>query len=251
MNSCVVALVADASATIATMRATTVCEGSRVTVARKAPEPLSVPANTSSSTLFTAGRDSPVTDDWSTSDDPAMTTASAEIRSPGRMEMWSPIRSALAVTVRSVPYVVDDHRPFGCEVQQAWHGVLGPPGRDVLEGAGRRKDDDQEGAIKDLADGVRRADCGDDHQQVDIESLGPQRLQARQGRRPAAGEMAQPGCHPHHTASGASGNLQERIQARKSGKAVTAHGADAQAPDQTQWRRERGATRRAEGEAVR
>ena len=60
MNSCVLALVADACSTMATIRATTVSEAERPTRTRSAPVPLRVPANTSSPGFFVTGSGSPV-----------------------------------------------------------------------------------------------------------------------------------------------------------------------------------------------
>ena len=60
MNSCVRALVADASATIATIRATTVSDAARPTRTRSAPGPFRVPANTSSPGILATGSGSPV-----------------------------------------------------------------------------------------------------------------------------------------------------------------------------------------------
>lgn len=60
MNSCVVALVALASDTIATIRAMTVSAAGRVTRTRRVPVPLTVPANTSSPIVLSTGRGSPV-----------------------------------------------------------------------------------------------------------------------------------------------------------------------------------------------
>jgi hypothetical protein len=58
MNNWVGALVRDASATMATMRAITESEGSRPTRTVNAPAPLSVPANTSSPAAFMKKRSS-------------------------------------------------------------------------------------------------------------------------------------------------------------------------------------------------
>ncbi len=73
MNSCVLALVADASSTIATMRATTVSDAARSTRTRSAPVPLRVPANTSSPGILATGSGSPVIVAWSTSLAPSRT----------------------------------------------------------------------------------------------------------------------------------------------------------------------------------
>ncbi len=60
MNSCVLALVAEACSTIATIRATTLSAASRSTRTRSAPVPFRVPAKTSSPTDLAAGSGSPV-----------------------------------------------------------------------------------------------------------------------------------------------------------------------------------------------
>ena len=60
MNSWVRALVAEACSTIATILATTLSAASRSTRTRRAPTPLSVPANTSSPAALATGSGSPV-----------------------------------------------------------------------------------------------------------------------------------------------------------------------------------------------
>ena len=83
MNIWVRALVALASSTMAAIRATTLSCGGRVTSTVSTPEPLPVPANTSSPTPLSTGSGSPVIDAWSTSEAPSTTRPSAGSRSPG------------------------------------------------------------------------------------------------------------------------------------------------------------------------
>jgi hypothetical protein len=104
MNSWVRALVADASSTRATMRATTESFAARFTLIRRAPVPFSVPANTSSPISFATGSGSPVIEAWSTSLRPSSTSPSAPTRSPGRTSTMSPTtRSAVSISSSS-PY---------------------------------------------------------------------------------------------------------------------------------------------------
>ena len=103
MNSWVLALVAAASSTMATIRATTLSRGPRPTRTRSAPVPLAVPANTSSPAVLAAGSGSPVIVAWSTSLAPESTVPSAAMRSPGRTRMTSPISRPSASTVSSIP----------------------------------------------------------------------------------------------------------------------------------------------------
>lgn len=103
MNSCVGALVPEASSTIFTIRAITESAGSRSTRTRRAPVPLTVPANTSSPECFATGRGSPVMVAWSTSPAPSRTWPSAPIRSPGRTRIVSPTFNCAASTLSSVP----------------------------------------------------------------------------------------------------------------------------------------------------
>ncbi len=103
MNSCVLALVADASSTIATMRATAVSDAARSTRTRSAPVPLRVPANTSSPGILATGSGSPVIVAWSTSLAPSRTWPSAPTRSPGRPSPTSPMRRLAASTTSSAP----------------------------------------------------------------------------------------------------------------------------------------------------
>ena len=103
MNSCVLALVAEACSTMATIRATTVSAAARLTRTRSAPVPLLVPANTSFPGFLAAGRGSPVMVAWSTSLEPDSTSPSAAMRSPGRTRMTSPARRAPASMTCSVP----------------------------------------------------------------------------------------------------------------------------------------------------
>src|SRR5690606_21837576 len=66
----------------------------------------------------------------------------------------------------------DPDRPLRGQVQQGADGVGGAPGDHGLQRAGGREDDDEQGAVEDLADaggGGRR----DDHQQVDVEGALP------------------------------------------------------------------------------
>ncbi|SCL43182.1 hypothetical protein GA0070615_6314 [Micromonospora aurantiaca] len=103
MNSCVLALVADACSTRATMRAITDSPASRCTRTTSVPVPLRVPANTSSPTDLPAGSGSPVMVASSTSLMPSTTTASAPMRTPGRTRTWSPKRSSTVSTTVSPP----------------------------------------------------------------------------------------------------------------------------------------------------
>ncbi|GAA1550157.1 hypothetical protein GCM10009678_36360 [Actinomadura kijaniata] len=103
MNSWVGALVSDASATMATIRAMTVSDGSRSTRTRSAPVPFRVPANTSSPARLSTGSGSPVMVAWSTSLAPSSTRPSAPTRSPGRTRTVSPTRSRSVGTVSSAP----------------------------------------------------------------------------------------------------------------------------------------------------
>ena len=100
MNSCAFALVSDAWATIATMRATTDSSGALVTRTSSAPVPFMVPAYTAQPGCLATGIDSPVTEDWSISDAPSTTTPSPATRSPGRTRMRSPtVNWAASITV--------------------------------------------------------------------------------------------------------------------------------------------------------
>ncbi|MGX1095112.1 hypothetical protein RKD47_005793 [Streptomyces albogriseolus] len=74
------------------------------------------------------------------------------------------------------------------QVEQAAHRVGGPCRGQGLQRTGRGEDDDQQRAVHHLSD-RRRPESGDDHQQVDIEGLLPQRPQARPPRLPAAGRV--------------------------------------------------------------
>ncbi len=106
MNSWVRALVADASATIATIRAITKSAAARLTRTVSAPVPFSVPANTSSPGSLKAGSGSPVIVAWSASLAPSRTCPSAAIRSPGRTTITSPAARSAASTVSSAPSAV-------------------------------------------------------------------------------------------------------------------------------------------------
>ena len=103
MNSCVLALVADASATIATIRATTVSDAARQTRTRSAPVPLLVPANTSFPGFLAAGRGSPVMVAWSTYEAPPTTVPSTGMRAPGFTSTRSPACNASRTTSRTTP----------------------------------------------------------------------------------------------------------------------------------------------------
>lgn len=71
----------------------------------------------------------------------------------------------------------------GGEVEQAADRVLGTSGGQRLQRAGGRENDDQQGTVHHLPD-RRRTERGHDHQQIHIQGLLPQRLQA--GDRPAS-----------------------------------------------------------------
>lgn len=103
MNSCVGALVREASSTRVTIRAITESAGSRSTRTRRAPVPLRVPAKTSSPGVFRTGSGSPVMVAWSASLVPSRTRPSAPIRSPGRISRMSPTERSEVGTVSSVP----------------------------------------------------------------------------------------------------------------------------------------------------
>ena len=81
----------------------------------KAPVPFMVPANTSAPGIFSAGIDSPVIVDWSTSLAPETTVPSPAIRSPGRTMMMSPMTRSAASTVVSLPRSSTRHACAGAK----------------------------------------------------------------------------------------------------------------------------------------
>src|SRR5271165_2692708 len=131
MNSWVLALVADASATIATIRATTVSVAARSTRTVSAPVPLRVPANTSSPAVLAAGSGSPVIVAWFTSLAPDSTWPSAPIRSPGRQDQVPDrqVRGGHAL----LPGPGQPGRLLGGEIEQAAHRLRGAVGGDRLQ----------------------------------------------------------------------------------------------------------------------
>jgi hypothetical protein len=91
---------------------------------------------------------------------------------------------------------------FRGEVEQAAHRLGGALGCHRLQGAGRSEDHDEQPAVEDLAD-RRRPDRRDDHQQVHVQDLLPQRLQSGASGFPRAGAVAgqvQRPPHPRPTA---------------------------------------------------
>ncbi len=184
-NSCVGALVRDASSTRVTMRAMTESAGSRSTRTRRAPVPLRVPAKTSSPGRLRTGEDSPVMVAWSTSPAPSTTEPSAPIRSPagpgagrrrrGRRSGRSP-RGPLARGSR-------------------WwaRGRAGRARRSAVRAVARASRA-PEVAKMTISRAPSRTcpmdaapECRDDHQQVDVQGPLAQRPQALPRGPPAAG----------------------------------------------------------------
>ena len=75
------------------------------------------------------------------------------------------------------------------QVEQAAHRLRGAVGGHRLQRAGGREDDDQQAAVQDLPD-RRGGDRGRDHQQVHVQRPGPQRAQPGPARLPAPGRVA-------------------------------------------------------------
>ena len=183
MNSWVRALVAEASCTRETMRATTESAAARCTRTVSAPVPLRVPANTSSPRCLRRGH--------------------RLAGDRGLVDLADPVQH---LAVRADPLTGPDQHPVAHgqvgggndplvvvgaqhggllrrQVQQGAHGVLGAAGDVRLERPGGGEDDDQQRAVEDLAD-PRGDEGGHDHQQVDVQRPLAQRLQPGQGRLP-------------------------------------------------------------------
>ena len=151
--------------------------------------PLSVPANTSSPTALTAGQ-----------------------RLAGDRGLVDLAETLQHLTVGADPLArthqddVADHELGGVdhlllagggqpgrllrgEVEKRAHRVSGTPGDEGLQRTGGGEDDDQQRALEHLPDRGRQQ-RRHDHQEVDVEGLLPQGLQAGQGRLPAAGGVA-------------------------------------------------------------
>ena len=173
---------------MATIRAITESAASRSTRTRSAPVPLRVPANTSSPGCLRdrqrfAG-DGGLVDLAGAVEDPAVGAdplAGTDQDDVTDREFGGGDR--LLAAVGGQP-----GGGGGREVEQAAHRVGGAGGGQRLQRAGGGEDDDQQGAVHHLPD-RGRADRGDDHQQVDVQGLVPQRLQPCPGRLPAAGDV--------------------------------------------------------------
>ena len=159
------------------MRAITESAASRSTRTRSAPVPLRVPANTSSPGCLATGSGSPVMVAWSTS------LAPSQHPSVGADALAGPDQDDVAdARARRSPRVSSRRRRssrvavVGRQIEQAAHRVGGAGGGQRLQRAGGGEDDDQQGAVHDLPD-RGRAERGDDHQQVDVQGLVPQRPQ--------------------------------------------------------------------------
>ncbi len=92
-----------ASATMATIRASTVSRPTFSAVTTREPDWLRVPPMTLSPVVRVTGIDSPVTSDSSTEDRPSETVPSTGTFSPGRTRSRSPSRTSSRATSSSVP----------------------------------------------------------------------------------------------------------------------------------------------------